>query len=45
MAAAMMTVLKGEEDLKRVIDSSQKIDPRDKAKLDAIIASATKQGR
>ena len=39
---AIMDVLQGEEDLKRVIDSSKKIDPRDKAKLDAIIAAAGK---
>lgn len=41
MLQAMMSVLQGEQDLKRVIDSSKKIDPRDKAKLDAIIAGAT----
>jgi hypothetical protein len=40
---AMMAILKGEEDLKRVIDSSKKIDPRDKAKLDSIIAAAGKR--
>jgi hypothetical protein len=37
---AIMSVLQGEEDIKRVIDNSRKIDPRDKAKLDAIIAGA-----
>lgn len=37
---AMMAVLQGEEDVKGIIDRSKKIDPRDKAKLDAIIAGA-----
>jgi hypothetical protein len=37
---AMLAVLKGEEDIKGIIDRSRKIDPRDKAKLDAIIAGA-----
>jgi hypothetical protein len=37
---AMIAVLQGEEDVKGIIDRSKKIDPRDKAKLDAIIAGA-----
>ncbi len=37
---AMMAVLQGEQDVKDIIDRSRKIDPRDKAKLDAIIAGA-----
>jgi hypothetical protein len=36
----LMSVLKGEEDIKSVIDNSKKLDPKDKAKLDAIIAGA-----
>jgi hypothetical protein len=39
---AIMSILQGEADIKRVIDNSRKIDPRDKAKLDAIIAAAGK---
>ena len=41
---SIMAVLKGMEDVKRVIANSKKIDPRDKAKLDAIISAAGKQG-
>lgn len=37
---AIMAVLKGEEEVKKVIANSQKINPNDKAKLDAIIAGA-----
>lgn len=37
----IMAVLQGEQDVKRIIDRSRKIDPRDKAKLDAIIAGAS----
>lgn len=36
----LMNVLKGEEDIKSVINNSKKLDPRDKAKLDQIIAGA-----
>lgn len=39
---AMSAVLQGEQDVKRVLDNSKKIDARDKAKLDAIIAAAGK---
>lgn len=37
---AIMAVLKGEQDVKKVLDNSAKITPQDKAKLDAIIAGA-----
>ncbi len=37
---AMINILQGEQDLKNVIDRSSKIEPKDKAKLDAIIAGA-----
>jgi hypothetical protein len=40
MIQALIDVLDGEQDVKRVIDQSKKIDPRDKAKLDKIIAGA-----
>jgi len=40
MIQALIDVLDGEEDVKRVIDQSKKIDPKDKAKLDKIIAGA-----
>lgn len=36
----LINVLKGEEDIKSVINNSKKLDPRDKAKLDQIIAGA-----
>lgn len=36
----ILSVLRGEQDIKNIIDNSKKIDPRDKAKLDAIIAGA-----
>lgn len=36
----IMQLFKGQEDVKSIIDNSKKIDPRDKAKLDAIIAGA-----
>jgi len=37
---AMIDIFKGEEELKKVIANSKKIDPRDKMKLDQIIAGA-----
>lgn len=37
---AMLAILQGQDDVKKVIASSQKLDPRDKAKLDAIISGA-----
>jgi len=40
MIQALIDVLDGEEDVKRVIDQSKKINPADKAKLDKIIAGA-----
>jgi hypothetical protein len=40
MIQAMVNVLQGEQDIKQIIDRSQKITPQDKAKLDAIIAGA-----
>ena len=40
LVKAMYDVLQGQQDVRRIIDNSKKIDPRDKAKLDAIIASA-----
>jgi hypothetical protein len=40
MIKALIDVLDGEKDVQRVIDQSKKIDPRDKAKLDQIIAGA-----
>jgi hypothetical protein len=36
----MYDIFQGQQDVRRIIDNSKKIDPRDKAKLDAIIASA-----
>jgi ParB-like chromosome segregation protein Spo0J len=40
MIKALINVLDGEKDVQRVIDQSKKIDPKDKAKLDQIIAGA-----
>lgn len=40
MIKAIMGVLQGEQEVKQVIAQSQKINPKDKAKLDAIIAGA-----
>jgi hypothetical protein len=40
LVKAMYDVLQGQQDVQRIIDNSKKIDPRDKAKLDSIIASA-----
>jgi hypothetical protein len=37
---SIMTILRGEQDVKNIIDNSKKIAPSDKAKLDAIIAGA-----
>jgi hypothetical protein len=37
---AIMSLFQGEEDVKQIIDNSKKINPQDKAKLDAIIAGA-----
>jgi len=37
---AIMAVLQGQNDVKRIISQSQKIAPQDKAKLDAIISGA-----
>jgi hypothetical protein len=36
----LMSLFKGEQDIKQIIDSSKKIHPSDKAKLDQIIAGA-----
>lgn len=38
---AMLSVLKGRGDIQKIIAASQKLDLRDKAKLDAVIASAS----
>lgn len=37
---ALMGIMKGQQDLEKVISNSKKIAPQDKAKLDAIIANA-----
>jgi exonuclease VII large subunit len=37
---AMYDIFQGQQDVRRIIDNSKKIDPRDKAKLDSIIAGA-----
>jgi len=39
---ALVNILDGEEDVKKIIDQSKKINPRDKAKLDKIISDAGK---
>ena len=40
MIKAIMNVFRGEQEVKQIIAQSQKINPKDKAKLDAIIAGA-----
>lgn len=37
---SLLAVMQGQQDVKQVIAKSQKLDPRDKAKLDSIIAGA-----